>query len=94
MTGKCIIFDLDLFSAGGVPGAVAAGGDEFVREAGEGEMSFSSHGDVITDEIEGNPDDVVEFWSPDAKCHQKLKEDWEGEIVEGFEHDRRNQNSQ
>ncbi|GEM_PF-936791 len=28
-----------------------------------------------------SPNDEVEFWSPDARCHQKLAESWKGEIV-------------
>ncbi len=28
-----------------------------------------------------SPDDEVEFWSPDKKCHKKLHQDWRGEIV-------------
>ncbi len=28
-----------------------------------------------------SPDDVVEFWSPDKKCHKKLHQDWRGKIV-------------
>ncbi|KXA92331.1 hypothetical protein AKJ65_07720 [candidate division MSBL1 archaeon SCGC-AAA259E19] len=27
-----------------------------------------------------SPEDVVEFSSPDAKCHKKLRQSWEGEI--------------
>lgn len=28
-----------------------------------------------------SPEDEVEFWSPDEKCHERLRRDWEGEIV-------------
>ncbi|KXB07748.1 hypothetical protein AKJ51_00095 [candidate division MSBL1 archaeon SCGC-AAA382A20] len=27
-----------------------------------------------------SPEDQVEFWSPDGKCHKKLRESWKGEI--------------
>ncbi|KXA97304.1 hypothetical protein AKJ38_01550 [candidate division MSBL1 archaeon SCGC-AAA259I14] len=28
-----------------------------------------------------SPDDEVEFWSPDAKCHERLRQSWKGETV-------------
>jgi Rad3-related DNA helicase len=39
-----------------------------------------------------SPDDEVEFWSPDAKCHERLKQDWEGTIVEGSKNNKKNRN--
>ncbi|KXA90177.1 hypothetical protein AKJ40_01950 [candidate division MSBL1 archaeon SCGC-AAA259M10] len=30
-----------------------------------------------------SPDDRVEFWSPDAKCHRQLRQSWQGDTVKG-----------
>lgn len=29
-----------------------------------------------------SPDDSIEFWSPDKMCHDKLEEEWRGEIID------------